>query len=73
MTNVKNKTVILNDGHECRFHEMLNNYVRKWTCGNSTCKCYFEITQHGVNGEILNDHNHNEPSEQDINRRKLNK
>jgi len=69
MASEKNKTVI-KYGHKLRFHKMLKNEVQRWTCCKSTYKCFFK-TSNGVDTEIFNDHNHNKPSEQDINRKKL--
>jgi len=71
MISEKDKIVIVKYGYKFRFHKMLKNYVQRWTCCKSTCKCFF--TRHNdVDSEIYNDHrSHNKPSEQDINRQKL--
>ncbi|KAE9542890.1 hypothetical protein AGLY_002801, partial [Aphis glycines] len=44
---------------------MLNTDVQRWACCKNTCK------DNGVDTAIYNDHKHDKPSEQDINRQKL--
>lgn len=70
MISEKNKTIIVKYGYKFRFHKMLNNDVQRWTCCRNTCKCFFK-RHNDVDTEIYNDHTHNRPSEQDINRQKL--
>lgn len=70
MNSEKNKTIIVKYGYKFRFHKMLNNDVQRWTCCRNTCKCFFK-RHNDVDTEIYNDHTHNRPSEQDINRQKL--
>jgi len=66
----KNKTITMKYGYKFRFLKMLNNDVQRWTCCKNTCKCFFK-RHNGVDTEIYNDHKHDKPIEQDINRQKL--
>lgn len=70
MTSEKNKTVIFKDGHKCRFHKMSKNDVERRTCFKNSRKSCFKTDSNGVTTEIVNDHNHDEPSEQNIIRQK---
>lgn len=65
--------MVLKDGYEFKFYKMLNNGVRRWTCCKSIhVSISFKSAENGDNTEIFNDHNHNKPRGQDINRQKLN-
>jgi len=70
MTSEKNKSVVVKYGHKFRFHKMSNNVVQRWTCCKCTCKCFFK-SNNDVDTEMYNDHKYDNPSEQDINRKKL--
>ncbi|KAF0761492.1 FLYWCH-type domain-containing protein [Aphis craccivora] len=57
--------------HKFRFHKMLKNEVLRWTCCQSTCKCFLKPIMVLILRFLMIIPNHNKSSEQDINRQKL--
>lgn len=50
---------------------MLKNNVKRWTCYENSCKCFFKTYPNGNDTEIINDHIHDKPNEQNTNRQTL--
>ncbi|KAE9544414.1 hypothetical protein AGLY_001593 [Aphis glycines] len=72
MTSERNKTLFIVDGHKFRFHKTLKNDIQRWTCYLNYCKCYLKLNDN--NSIIFNsdNHNHQKPHEETLNRLQFN-
>jgi len=67
----RNKTIFVIDGYKFRFHKNLANNHQRWTCCKNNCKSFFKLNEFNTIVEKSISHNHEQPSENLINRQKI--